>query len=36
MEMQDSQKEGVIQIERIWDKSAVKLMLQLPVINNNA
>ena len=35
MEMRNSQEEGVIQIERIWDKSAVKVMLQVPVINNN-
>ena len=35
MEMRNSQEEGVIQIERIWDKSTVKVMLQVPVINNN-
>ena len=35
MEMRNSQEEGVIQIKRIWDKSTVEVMLQLPVINNN-
>ena len=35
MEMRNSQEERVIQIERIWDKSTVEVMLQLPVINNN-